>query len=546
MRCILGVLVLTAFGVPSAVMAEDARVPDPKASLARRLRVLRVRAGEAAPSETAKQSLAPRLAAKAPIGTYEYEPIAIEPSSGRTRSRAHGLNDLGQVVGRSESFDDVSQSVVDRAAFVWDPLFGTRALPALGGESSAWGLSNGGKASGWADTAEMLSHAVRWDTTSMTVLDLGTLVNPTSGQAGTISYGYEVGDQGVVAGESEIPNDDGTFMASHGFRYSEAGGLQDLGTFDTSYPEYQYGYSIAYGVNGAGEIVGTAAYTGSGAWLFRPFIHDAAGGLRQLPIDAAHETGEWYGVAINDSGMIGGLVIADADQSLPYYWTSETASPIAVTMPTAYPYGEIYGINAQGVMVGIMWNAAQEERAFVFDAVNGVRDLNALVDPTLGCLLSYARDINDSGQIAAGGLLNGEERGFMLSPWALAGRIEGSVRHSSTAEPLAGVSVDIYAAAGARVAQSVTDAVGHYAVALAPGTYYGVARNTLGGADQLYAGHPCSGCDPTTGDPLNVTAGTTVADVDFFLGSPSVSIGDVTVIEGSSGASTRSSVTPAE
>ena len=95
-------------------------------------------------------------------------------------------------------------------------------------------------------------------------------------------------------------------------------------------------------------------------------------------------------------------------------------------MPTAFPYGEIYGINAQGVMVGIMWNDAQEERAFVFDAAGGVQDLNALVDPALGWTLQFARDVNDAGQIVGSGTVDGVAREFLLSP-ALAVSI-GDVR----------------------------------------------------------------------------------------------------------------------
>ncbi len=111
--------------------------------------------------------------------------------------------------------------------------------------------------------------------------------------------------------------------------------------------------------------------------------------MRQLPIDSTHATGEWYAAAINDEGMIGGHVIPVGSDSIPYYWISETSAPLAPDMSTTFPYGEIYGINSAGVMVGIMWNDAQEERAFVFETVNGVRDLNALVDPALGWTLEF-------------------------------------------------------------------------------------------------------------------------------------------------------------
>ena len=58
--------------------------------------------------------------------------------------------------------------------------------------------------------------------------------------------------------------------------------------------------------------------------------------------------------AINDAGFIGGHVIVATNQSLPYYWPNRSSVPVPITMPIDFPYGEIYGINASGQMVGIM------------------------------------------------------------------------------------------------------------------------------------------------------------------------------------------------
>jgi hypothetical protein len=139
--------------------------------------------------------------------------------------------------------------------------------------------------------------------------------------------------------------------------------------------------------------------------------------MQTLQRDPAYENGEWYAVAINDSGMIGGHVIAAPNQSLPFYWPDKSNAPVQITMPVDFPYGEIYGINASGQMVGIMWDTDQDdatEHAFVFDEQNGVRDLNNLVYLS-EWVLTFARDINDDGQIVGYGSLNGEKRGFVLS-----------------------------------------------------------------------------------------------------------------------------------
>jgi hypothetical protein len=151
-------------------------------------------------------------------------------------------------------------------------------------------------------------------------------------------------------------------------------------------------------------------------------------------------------VAINDSGRIGGHVIAATDQSLPYYWTGETAEPIALSMPVEFPYGEIYCINATGVMVGVMWDDAGLEHAFVFDTTGGVRDLNDLIDPAAGWVLQFARDINGSGQIVGSGTHDGNERGFLLTPYEpLTIVVDGSGAAEGTVDavPSGGVGASI-------------------------------------------------------------------------------------------------------
>ena len=88
-------------------------------------------------------------------------------------------------------------------------------------------------------------------------------------------------------------------------------------------------------------------------------------------------------------------------------------------MPVGFPYGEIYGMNASGQMVGLMWDSdaatGVTEHAFLFDCVHGVQDLNDLIDPASGWTLNFSRDINDAGQIVGSGTYLGEKRAFLLT-----------------------------------------------------------------------------------------------------------------------------------
>jgi probable HAF family extracellular repeat protein len=163
-------------------------------------------------------------------------------------------------------------------------------------------------------------------------------------------------------------------------------------------------------------------------WYYRPFIWSEPAGMSELPVDSARETGEWYATAINESGMIGGHVI-DGGGYYPYYWTSKDDAPVAMTMPASFPYGESYGLNESGQIVGGMFNSNDEDHAFIFDTTNGVVDLNDRIGAGTGWQLLTAVDINDLGQITGIGELNGATRAFLLTPNADAdadGDIDGS------------------------------------------------------------------------------------------------------------------------
>lgn len=346
----------------------------------------------------------------------EYSVVVIEPPATFDSSRAFGINSVGKVAGRFFNLNETSGAEEDRMAYVWHGAAGVQILPTLAGHSSAWDLNLSELVSGFSFNAEIDQHAVRWDSSEGMILDLGTLEN-SDGVSGRTSTAFGINGLGDVVGLSDIPNLAGDFTPFHGFIFSDESGMLDLGTLTTDYPEYQNGYSIAYGINASGEVVGIAH---DSDFLFRPFIFDAVNGMQELNIDPTYTGGEWYAVAINDGGMIGGHVIAADNQSLPYYWPDQTSGPVPLDMPDGFPYGEIYAVNSAGEMVGIMWDTDADvgavEHAFVFDAANGVRDLNSLIPVGSGWVLNFARDINDTGQIVGTGEYMGEVRGFLLRP----------------------------------------------------------------------------------------------------------------------------------
>lgn len=78
-------------------------------------------------------------------------------------------------------------------------------------------------------------------------------------------------------------------------------------------------------------------------------------------------------------------------------------------------YTEPFGINNHTQVVGTYDNP--QERAFIWDSANGMRDLTFLIPKNTGWkVLEYAIDINDSGYIVGFGKYYGVSQSFLLVP----------------------------------------------------------------------------------------------------------------------------------
>jgi len=148
-------------------------------------------------------------------------------------SRAHSINDSGQVVGYSGSDDG--------SAFIWDSISGMRYLDGIGDtESEARCINNSGQVVGYAFGS--FGSAFLWDSTSG-VTDLGP-VSP-----------FGINDAGQVVGEQTVG-----FPDAHAFLWDD-GEMTDLGTLGGS-------DSRAYAINNAGQVVGYANPAGGDEHAF--------------------------------------------------------------------------------------------------------------------------------------------------------------------------------------------------------------------------------------------------------------------------------------
>jgi probable HAF family extracellular repeat protein len=155
-------------------------------------------------------------------------------------SRAEGINDLGQVVGRSH----VSSSAQDNSAFLWTEANGISKLGFFGGEIQD--INNLGQIVG----------PYLW-TPESGFVDIGSL-------GGGWAFAYGLNNLGDVVGWSNAIIEDkltGTALEEkHAFLWDEQEGMVDLNTLIAKNSNFLL--EQAYSINDSGQIVGVAKVDG--------------------------------------------------------------------------------------------------------------------------------------------------------------------------------------------------------------------------------------------------------------------------------------------
>jgi len=250
-------------------------------------------------------------------------------------------------------------------------------LGTLPGSDGSWatGVSaDGSVVVGVADSAAGKWRAFRW-TAAGGMQDLGTL-----GGDGSAAWGVSA-DGSVVVGSAR--NAAGKWRA---FRWTEASGMQDLGTLGGD-------ESRAYGVSADGSVV--VGYAHNAAGQRRAFRWTPAGGMQDLGTLGGDES-RAYGVSADGSVVVGSAHNA-AGQWRAFRWTPAGGMQDLGTL--GGDWSVAYGVSADGsVVVGSAQNAAGEWRAFRWTAARGMRDLG-----TLGGNWSAAWSVSADGSVVVGG-----------------------------------------------------------------------------------------------------------------------------------------------
>jgi probable HAF family extracellular repeat protein len=260
---------------------------------------------------------------------------------GGNSSIAYGINDVGVVVGSSNSPD------FDRHAFVWTPLAPNAVagqmidIGTLGGpESEARDINNSGQIVGWSfvtnpATSELETHAfLRMPGGAM--VDLGTLLGPES-------YAMSVSEDGKVTGWcADASRVYRPFLWTPDQPNGMTGTIQDLGTLGGS-------RAFGHSVNSAGQVSGISERTdgNNGAFLWTPGATDGVPSNPQMRDLGAIDGFGSLAFGINDTGWVTG--VSDAwGNGHPFVWIPGTPNGTTGVMIDMQTLG---GSNAEAAAV---------------------------------------------------------------------------------------------------------------------------------------------------------------------------------------------------
>ena len=300
-----------------------------------------------------------------------------------------GINARGDVTGSASS-----SSIFAFHAVKWNGTtpndLGT--LDGIGSYGQA--INASGQVAGSYNTSNATEHAVRW--TGTAAEDLGTL-------GGANSFGSGINATGQIAGYSYLPGDN----TYHAVRWTGKVAV-DLGAFSGE-------NSGGAGINDAGQIVGTTTFAGGSANHATMWNDTTSTDLGTLL--GGHDS---YGAAINNSGQVTGYSDGFGIGLHAVRWTGT----IAEDLGTLGGYNSSgFGINNSGDVVGMsdtMGNAVSHPFLYTEGKMYDLYDLLPHDSGVSVLLIAGAGNpINDLGQIAAYGDIDGQQAVFLLTPIAV-------------------------------------------------------------------------------------------------------------------------------
>ncbi|NEO53528.1 MAG: DUF3466 family protein [Okeania sp. SIO3B5] len=341
------------------------------------------------PSQVSAQLLMPSVKPFNPTAASYYDLTDLGTFRGDI-TVAKDINDSAQIVGYS--INDIGR----KQAFVWDANEGMQDIGTIGNDSScAYSINDDGQVVGYSEYDCSQRKAFIWDKTKG-IHYLNTKNN-------NLSEAYSINNSGQVVGFSVTNN--GQRKA---FIWDETKGIQNLSISDDI-------ESSAYAINCFGKVVG---YSVSSDLIVKAFIWNSDKDIQELP--------GFLGSDINKSGQVIGFYSLPQHNNRAFLWNGseefQDLGTISHNINLQFFDSKAHSINDSGVIVGYsdkLINKEQEEwakRAFIWDSLNKMQDLNDLIDPSSGWVLKEALSINSHGQIVGWGIKDRSCCAFLLTP----------------------------------------------------------------------------------------------------------------------------------
>ncbi len=280
---------------------------------------------------------------------------------GGSDSGARRINNLGQVIGRSQTL--LPAGGTTSASFLWSSGQGMQILPV----DAAWDINNNGQIAGQTNNTASV-----W--TNGNQQDLGKL--PTA----DYSYSVAVNNNGQVVGNSGVTNE-----FSRAFFWSN-GVMQNLGTL----PGDQS--SFASDLNKQGQVVGNSSTLSSS----RAFVWSQDRGMQDLGVLPGTFMSMAYG--INDKGQVAGYSTATSGSSRAFVWSSDEGLldlNSLISPDLGWSLSSAQDINNQGQIVGWGTSPDGQQRAFLLtpDLAREVPEPTTMVGLALvgGAMLTWRR-----------------------------------------------------------------------------------------------------------------------------------------------------------
>lgn len=337
---------------------------------------------------------------------YKLVDLGVQPGKLNLSSRG-GPTAMNRntIVGQLETAANTSHPVfwtISSASSIAPQALSTAATP-NGVQFSANGINSAGQIVGDAYfSAGGVLLAALWPSPQATPTNYGALPGDNLGEATAIN------DGGGIVGDSSLARAAPVYWLSG---QTTPIAMKLLTGFLFHYPS---------AINTSGQVVGgtfTSDFARSAA------VYWSGVGTTATPIALPLPAGGSLGYAndINDSGKIVGIfTAANGTQQAALWLTAGAAQPALPTifpLPSGFTGGSANRINSNGVVAGSVFSASTSH-AVIWDATNGIKDLNNFIPAGSGMVLSEATAINSAGQIAGNmtPLAGGPLHSFLLIP----------------------------------------------------------------------------------------------------------------------------------